>query len=260
MNQNLYLSEFESEALKLNKSHLGLKQSERQLLSEIFQLSNKTSILELGGFLGLTALELSFVSNKVLTLESDPLIAQKAYQLCQKFQTTYFISDFNFDKNFAWGAGLTIAQGRAEEFIEKTPQSLWSEIDFVFVDANKGAYYLYYQELVKKLKPRSLIVFDNVFLNHQIREELIQRVSPEKRDDQGLMQFFNLNERPQKDRLILSVFENAKNDASLTESGRKSPWSNKVKMGIFNLMDEVIKNKYLFTLLDCGDGFLIFRV
>jgi caffeoyl-CoA O-methyltransferase len=41
-------------------------------------------------------------------------------------------------------------------------------IDFAFIDADKPSYRLYYEEILKRLRPNGLIVFDNVLWSGQV--------------------------------------------------------------------------------------------
>lgn len=43
--------------------------------------------------------------------------------------------------------------------------------DFAFIDADKGAYPIYYEEILKRLKPGGLIIFDNVLIFGTVLEE-----------------------------------------------------------------------------------------
>jgi caffeoyl-CoA O-methyltransferase len=57
-------------------------------------------------------------------------------------------------------ACITLRLAPALETLRALPRS--AEIDFAFVDADKTSYAAYYEELLARLRPNGLIVFDNV--------------------------------------------------------------------------------------------------
>jgi caffeoyl-CoA O-methyltransferase len=44
-------------------------------------------------------------------------------------------------------------------------------IDFAFVDADKVSYWVYYEELIKRMRPGGLVLFDNVLYGGHVLEE-----------------------------------------------------------------------------------------
>ena len=44
-------------------------------------------------------------------------------------------------------------------------------IDFAFIDADKGGYRAYYEEILKRMRPNGLVVFDNVLWMGQVADE-----------------------------------------------------------------------------------------
>jgi caffeoyl-CoA O-methyltransferase len=49
-----------------------------------------------------------------------------------------------------------------------------SDIDFVFIDADKPNYRAYYEELLPRLRPNGLIVFDNVLWSGRVADPSVQ--------------------------------------------------------------------------------------
>ena len=52
-------------------------------------------------------------------------------------------------------------------------------VDIAFIDADKGSYPLYYEELVTRLRPGGLIVLDNVLMGGEVVDPAVQTTSVE---------------------------------------------------------------------------------
>lgn len=81
------------------------------------------------------------------------------------------------DANIAWknisAAGMSdkihLHRGDAREIIKQLP-FIW---DFVFIDADKTSYIIYYEEVLQRLNDRGFILADNVLFHGQVLEEKV---------------------------------------------------------------------------------------
>ena len=69
---------------------------------------------------------------------------------------------------------IELRLGPAAETLRALPTDI--PFDFAFIDADKASYALYYEEILKRLRPGALIAVDNVLWSGDV-------VRPEKRDD-----------------------------------------------------------------------------
>jgi len=67
---------------------------------------------------------------------------------------------------------ITLKLGPAAETLKALPAS--HAFDFAFVDADKTSYAIYYEEILKRLRPSGLILIDNVLWNGAIIDEAKQ--------------------------------------------------------------------------------------
>ena len=129
-----------------------------KFLEMISLLINPAFILEIGTFLGYSALCLAKglkPDGELHTLEHDENSAAIALE--------------NF-KNSKTGKKIILHLGNALELINQIDRP-W---DLVFLDADKTGYMDYYEILVPKLKSGSLILADNVLFHGQVLEKTIK--------------------------------------------------------------------------------------
>jgi predicted O-methyltransferase YrrM len=116
----------------------------------LFRLINHYGLkkqIEIGSSLGLNSLYLAGCSsvNELTTLEGSPEIAKIARE------------------NFAKASNINLVEG---EFSETLPGVLasYKSIDFAFVDGNhqEEPTWEYYEELLKKVHPGAVVVFDDI--------------------------------------------------------------------------------------------------
>jgi len=67
---------------------------------------------------------------------------------------------------------ITLKLGPAADTLKALPVS--HTFDFAFIDADKSSYGIYYEEILKRLRPGGLILFDNVLWNGAVIEETIK--------------------------------------------------------------------------------------
>jgi caffeoyl-CoA O-methyltransferase len=67
---------------------------------------------------------------------------------------------------------ITLKLGPAAETLKALPAS--HSFDFAFIDADKTSYAIYYEEILKRMRPGGLILIDNVLWNGAIIDETRQ--------------------------------------------------------------------------------------
>ncbi len=152
------LNEIEAQARLNPQAHMLSGALQGKFLEMISQLMRPTYILEIGTFLGYSALCLAKGLNsngELHTIEIDEETAGIALQNFKKSKT---------------GNKIILHSGNALELIQRI-QKPW---DIVFIDADKTGYVDYYQALVPGLKPGSLILADNVLFHGQVLEKTVK--------------------------------------------------------------------------------------
>ncbi len=67
---------------------------------------------------------------------------------------------------------ITLTLGPAADTLKAIPAS--QTFDFAFIDADKSSYGIYYEEILKRLRPGGLILIDNVLWNGAIIDDAIK--------------------------------------------------------------------------------------
>jgi caffeoyl-CoA O-methyltransferase len=156
--EDALLNEIELQNRQHPQSHMLSGQLQGKFLEMISLIVNPTFILEIGTFLGYSALCLAKglkTEGELHTLENDPVSAA--------------IASTNFKKSKTFNK-IILHVGNALELVN-TLDKPW---DLVFIDADKTGYADYYQALVPRLKPGSLILADNVLFHGQVLEEEVK--------------------------------------------------------------------------------------
>jgi caffeoyl-CoA O-methyltransferase len=149
------LQEIEVQTRLHPKAHMLSGALQGKFLEMISRLLNPSYILEIGTFMGYSALCLEKglkPGGELHTLEMDASIAAVALENFKKSKT---------------GNKIILHTGNALELLKKLDKP-W---DLVFIDADKTGYEDYYQSLVPNLKPGSLIIADNVLFHGQVLDE-----------------------------------------------------------------------------------------
>ncbi len=133
---------------------------EGRFLRMLVLMTGARTVLELGTFTGYSTLMIASAlpENGVLyTLDRN----EATDKIAQKY----------FDK-VPFGRKIRPILGNAQETIMTVP----GPIDMAFIDADKTAYDLYYEEVLKRLRPGGIIVLDNMLWKGEV-------LAPE--DDEG---------------------------------------------------------------------------
>jgi caffeoyl-CoA O-methyltransferase len=153
-----FLNEIESKSRLHPESHMLSGTLQGKFLELVSKLLQPTYILEIGTFLGYSALCLAKglkPGGELHTLEMDEVSASVAHTNFKKSKTENKI---------------ILHTGNALKLLEKISKP-W---DLVFMDADKTGYVDYYKALVPKLKPGCLIIADNVLFHGQVLENEVK--------------------------------------------------------------------------------------
>jgi predicted O-methyltransferase YrrM len=158
LQEDSLLKEIETQSLLHPEVHMLSGSLQGKFLEMISILLNPTYILEIGTFLGYSALCLSKglkPGGELHTLEINEETAAAARENFKKSKT---------------GKKIILHTGNALELLNTLNQP-W---DLVFIDADKTGYADYYQALVPKLKSGSLIMADNVLFHGQVLKKEVK--------------------------------------------------------------------------------------
>ncbi len=152
------LNEVEKASMTHPEFHMLSGALQGKFLEMISKLLHPMYILEIGSFLGYSALCLAKglkTGGELHTIEID--------------ETTAAIARANF-KNSKTENKIILHTGKALEILERLNKP-W---DLVFIDADKTGYTDYYKALVPKLKSGCLMMADNVLFHGQILDKEVK--------------------------------------------------------------------------------------
>jgi predicted O-methyltransferase YrrM len=180
------LNEIEAQTLRNHpEAHMLSGALQGKFLEMISRLLNPMYILEIGTFLGYSALCLEKglkPGGELHTIEIDQETAAAARENFKKSKTANKI---------------ILHTGNALELLS----TLDYDWDLIFIDADKTGYADYYQALVPKLKPGALIMADNVLFHGQVLESVVKGKSAKA--IQAFNEMINSDERVEKIMLTL---------------------------------------------------------
>ena len=132
-----------------------IRRSAREFLKTQLLLKNPENILEIGTAIGYSSLFMSQYIDadcKITTLELDE---ERVLEACENIQ--------KMDKEEV----IKVIKGDALETIRTLPDDSY---DFLFVDAAKGQYINYYEDVIRVAKPGAVIISDNILQDGEILE------------------------------------------------------------------------------------------
>ena len=156
--EDILLNEIENQTLLHPHAHMLSGSLQGKFLEMISKLVQPTHILEIGTFLGYSALCLAKglkPGGELHTFELDEGTAALARENFKKSKT---------------GNKIILHTGNALNLLSIIDKP-W---DLVFIDADKTGYEDYYQALVPKLRSGSLIMADNVLFHGQVLEKTVK--------------------------------------------------------------------------------------
>lgn len=140
---------------------------EGHLLQSLIKISGARNAFEIGTFTGYSALMMAEGlpdDGRLITCE----ISKECARMAQRY----------FDRS-PHGKKIDLKLGPAYDVLEKIPEG---SIDFVFIDADKIAYPLYYRESLRILKKGGLIAADNALWSGKV-------LNPEDEDSRAIADF-----------------------------------------------------------------------
>ena len=132
-----------------------IRKASREFLKTQLLIKKPESILEIGAAVGYSSLFMSqyiSVNSHITTIELDEKRAAEAEDNIKKLKKEKVIK---------------VIKGDALEVISKLPDASY---DFLFVDAAKGQYINYYEDVIRIAKPGAVIISDNILQDGQILE------------------------------------------------------------------------------------------
>ena len=153
------LEELLTETEKITgRSRWSVGKVEGKLLQMLIKISNARRVVEVGTFTGYSALAMAEAlpqDGVLTTLENSREFAD----IAQRY----------FEKS-PYGHKIQLKLGPALQSLQAIPDN--SE-DFVFIDADKPSYGLYFDEAMRILRSGGIIFVDNVFWRHKIFKKKI---------------------------------------------------------------------------------------
>ncbi len=140
---------------------------EGTFLRMLVRLTGARKVVEIGTFTGYSAL-----------MMAEGLPADGELVTCEVSGEYASIARKYFDRS-PHGRKIRLVLGPAAETLRGVPGG---SVDFVFIDADKGGYSLYYEESVRILRDGGLIVADNVLWYGRV-------LSPEDGDSRAIVSF-----------------------------------------------------------------------
>lgn len=138
------IMELEDEAIRTNVPIIPIEV--KSFLTTILEMKRPTHILEIGTAIGYSAIVMSQYLNKngqIITIERNPKMLCRAQENIKKAELDKVIH---------------IEEGSAEDILP----TLTEKFDFIFIDAAKGQYQLFFEWAKKLLNNQGIIMADNV--------------------------------------------------------------------------------------------------
>ena len=158
-NVSLLLEELIAETEKITgRSRWSIGKVEGKLLQMLLKISNSQHVVEVGTFTGYSALVMAEAlpaDGTLTTLENSPEFAGIALQYFEKSP---------------YGRKIQLKLGPALHSLKAISDN---SADFVFIDADKPSYGLYFDEALRILRSGGLILVDNVFWRYKIFKKKI---------------------------------------------------------------------------------------
>jgi len=144
------------------RSRWSIGKVEGKLLQMLIKISNARRVLEVGTFTGFSALVMA-----------EALPQNGTLTTCENSQEYADIA-LRYFKKSPYGEKINLILGSALHTLGEIPDS---SQDFIFIDADKPSYSLYFDEAVRILQPGGIILVDNVFWRHKIFKKKISNAN-----------------------------------------------------------------------------------
>lgn len=180
---DLYLRLRDETYAKMNSPQMQVGRIEGKFLKMLVRLTGARQILEIGMFTGYSALMMAEGlpdDGHLITCDVNPAAEEIARR--------YFAQSPD-------GHKIEVRMGPALDTIK----TLTGPLDLVFIDADKANYSNYYEAVLPLLRPRGLVVADNVLWSGRV-------LNPESVDDHAIVAFDKLVQSdPRVENVCLTV-------------------------------------------------------
>jgi caffeoyl-CoA O-methyltransferase len=157
---------------------------EGMFLKMLIQISGAKKIVEIGTFTGYSAL-----------MMAEGLPHDGNLITCEISEEFASIAERYFQRS-PHGKKICIKPGPASQTLRQIPDK---SVDFVFIDADKALYHLYYEESIRILKDEGLIVADNTLWSGRA-------LSPKDSDSRAIASFNRKVQNDERvDKVMLSI-------------------------------------------------------
>ena len=145
-----------------------------QFMALLVKIMGATRLIEIGTYTGYSTLvcALALSDGKIIAIDSDPASTAIAQDFWQQAKIDHLID-----------LRIGDAQDILRSLLHKN--SLKGAIDFVFIDADKVNYPIYYELSLELIRKNGIILFDNVLWGGAVADE--------KNQDQNTIAIRNLN-------------------------------------------------------------------
>ena len=151
---SLLLEELLAETEKITgRSRWSIGKVEGKLLQMLIKISNTKRVVEVGTFTGYSALVMAEA------LPEDGILTT-----CENSREYADIAQRYFEKS-PYGQKIQLKLGPALQSLQAIPAN---NADFVFIDADKPSYGIYFDEALRILRSGGIIFVDNVFWRYKI--------------------------------------------------------------------------------------------
>lgn len=191
-NEGHLLSELRKETFEtLEMPHMIAGALVGNFLAQLIKMTGAKNVVELGTFSGYSTHWMADALGKDGRIDTVDFALKHV-----EFARKYF-------QQCSYGHKITSHHMTAMEFLQKRAEEQKSDstkgIDFAFVDADKENYPNYFKELLKQMKPGSLMVFDNCLWSGRV-------LAPESDEDHAIHRLNQLiNEEPKVENVLLTV-------------------------------------------------------
>lgn len=160
-----------------------------RLLQFLIRISRAKRVLEIGAFIGISAMSMA------RALPADGHLVS-----IEKFAEFADICRQNFQRN-GLADRITLIQGDAIDVLPTLASS--PPFDFIFLDGNKERYLEYFERLDPLLSPQGLFVADNMFMSGEVLND-----APANDKARGVKRFLQaVAERDDYFRVLLPIYD-----------------------------------------------------
>jgi len=176
MRESQVLKDLRVATAALSGANMQIAPEQGQFMALLVKIMGAKRLIEIGTYTGYSALVCALALNdgKIIAIDSDPTSTAIAKDFWQQAKVDHLID---------------LRIGEAQDILQSLlhKNSLNGAIDFVFIDADKVNYPIYYELSLELLRKNGIILFDNVLWGGAVVDE--------KNQDRNTTAIRNLNLR-----------------------------------------------------------------